>query len=232
MPINNIILNGNVDPDADPYFSQLVFLQNWSGAAGAAAPTVEQSPLARAITNIGSVVQGGDNTVSFNGTSQALQMAALAASVLSGDYCIEGWVSAHSLSPDASFLSMGPLTANTDIKLEVTAGKAFAFFPDGSSTGLFYISPNDKVIDTMYHYAITRTGGVVRTRWNGVNVTGTPANVGNLATGSGRTTRLGNLEGQSLWFSGKLGPQRITKGTDRYGIANFTPPDFGPFPIR
>lgn len=86
------------------------------------------------------------------------------------------------------------------------------------------------VVNTWYHWAVTRTGGQMRAYFDG-NYTigdfgGAPADMG----GSSEPLRIGSLAGADNWHDGWIDNVRLTIGTARYtGTGSYTIPtsDFG-----
>jgi hypothetical protein len=142
----------------------------------------------------------------------------------SGDFTIESWVYWNSYASNAGIIYKGPVGDS--------GYGSYLFYQSGQSL-YFYASSNGSAWDRVsnlqiaatpslgvwHHIAVTRSGNVYRTFFNGTLVESTTVS-GNLLSDSS-SLNIGRYNPSV--FDGYIDDLRITKGYARY-TANFTPP--------
>lgn len=235
--LTNSMRFGGGNPD--PYWANVVFYLPM--LAPGAAP-VDVSPLARTVTVTGTPGGYTADAGLFAGqtayqnawletdpSTKGLTVPAVAGANLDGDFTIEGWFLLTLLSGDrdalwkqynaAESLSFGPVMQASGLNESpslITEPNFLAGAP------LFDAGRNwtGEVADhgRWHHYAVDRTGGVLRLYMDGQPMPWT----GTQSTDWNGPLRIGHGTGLWVW-RGYIGPQRVTKGVARYQGVPFVP---------
>lgn len=227
MPINNIILNGNIDPDTDPLFSKVVFILNNLGAAGSNA-FVDSSSKGKTVNKVGTPTIDGNNGMICTGSS-ALLVPASADFVFPGDFCWEYWLT-DPMTGVHDHLACGTVSSASEWTV-LGSGATLQAYPN---SGVWNGAKVNPVANTRTHIAVYRIGTNVCVATNGkVKADSTNSFSGTIGN-SVSPLSIGARNGASNFLSASsiMGPVRITKGDPRYGTTDFTPPDFGPFQTK
>jgi len=161
----------------------------------------------------------GLGAVAFNGTSQNFTIASNAAfNFGTGDFTIEAWVNAASLSNDwfiASAANNGGLFFGYTQSIS-----PFGWGVGRTGVAWDYITGSTASINTWYHVAVCRSGTSLRMFINGnqVGTTGTNSQSYNLSANS---MTVGS-QATSFYLNGKIQNLLIYKGQALY-TSNFTP---------
>ena len=231
MPINNIILPGvPIDPTVDPLFANVILLLNMDGANGANT-FADSSSYNRTVSKVGSPTVDGANGLVLNGSS-ALSVPASADFLFPGDFCWELFITNNSVSGTQDLLNCGPMSfdgATTNKWSMLLSGAGLQTYPKNYNYGGF---TSGMTVGVRRHVAAYRIGSILYMAINGV-VTAFPGiDIAGTIGNSASVVSIGGRLAASNFVNGIEGPVRITKGNARYGTANFTPPDFGPFQIK
>ena len=172
------------------------------------------------------VTKYGTGSMYFDGTGDYLSIPHTKdINLSSGDFTIESWVYWNSYVNGAGIVYKGPVGGD--------GYGSYLFYQSGQSL-YFYASSNgsswDRVsnlqiaatpsLEVWHHIAVTRSGNVYRTFFNGTLVDSTTV-AGNLLSDSS-SLNIGRYNPAT--FNGYIDDLRITKGYARY-TANFTPPN-------
>ena len=175
----------------------------------------------------------GGGSIAFDGTGDYL-LAPVDANQNynfgTGDFTVECWFYANSLSSTSYAGLMGCNNANVD-------GNTSAWAAYVRSNGIFFYGSTGTLTGVAgtvntgvwNHYAVTRSGNTLRLFLNGTQTTS--ATVTGSYTNSTVGFRVGDEpDSSNPAFNGYIDDLRITKGVARY-TANFTPPS-APFPVQ
>jgi hypothetical protein len=227
-----LIITGSEKYKTDPYRSQVSLLLHGDGANGSTT-IVDSSPSPKAVTAFGnaqiSTAQSkfGGSSLAFDGSGDYLTLPT--SNQLSfgvSDFTLEGWIYV-------------PIT-NASFRCIFSIGRPFqVYHHDGTIDCSFsesesapYFTSQGPVssitANTWTHFAVTRSGTVIRTFVNGVagNAVNTTKSIFQSSTQPAIGTYLPSAA--SFLFAGYIDDLRITKGVARY-TSNFTPPT-APFP--
>lgn len=224
-------------PVFDPHFSAVSLLLHMDGANNSTTfPDSSANHLA-VTANGGAVVSTaqskfGGSSAYFDGAGDYLTVPSSTPLELGdSDFTIEMWYYYESpnTNPYPALISKGEQgsIASDAWTLEFTGGNLGAIFWTASNGPSGGTPPQDQWV----HVALTRSGSDARLFVDGVlqgtyssftNTIATNAN-GQLVIGCGW------YDLTSRFFKGYIDELRITKGVDRYGASNFTPPT-APFP--
>jgi hypothetical protein len=203
---------------ADPYFSNVSLLLHMDGVNGSTTFT-DNSSNALAVTRTGtpaiSTAQSvfGGASASFDGTGQFLSPSSSTGMLFSnGDFTVEFWFYANSLSASAYSAIMGFHNGGTtDWGVFARSNGVWIY---GGGAGL--IGGGTVATGVWNHFAATRNGTTVRTYLNGTQV-GSATNVtGDYTNNAGNTFRVGDDHTSvNPSFSGLLDDIRITKAVAR-----------------
>jgi hypothetical protein len=155
----------------------------------------------------------GGSSAAFDGNGDYLMWAKTA--LASSDFTIEGWVNLNSL---ASYQSIfGGIEIGLDIQNSTTIVMGYNATPGGFARTVPTISTG-----TWYHFAISRTSGVIRIFWNGTQAGATVASA--VTNNSSTNWVIGrNAENAAQYYlNGYVDEFRITIGSGRY-TSDFTP---------
>lgn len=143
----------------------------------------------------------------------------------SGDWTIDFRVRFNSESAYDTFFSQWPGAGNYGILLaqDATTNTVYLF---ASSNGTAYTTcsaPWNPTTGTWYHFAVVRTGDVVKFFVNGAQI-GTNQTLTGSLFNSTATLNIGRIEvGNQHYFDGWIDEFRVSKGIARW-TSNFTPP--------
>ena len=133
-----------------------------------------------------------------------------------GDYTIEGWVYAHTISDARCVFYTRPASGYTHIlRYSGTTGWQL-YYPGGSNTSYTFNS-NNNALNQWVHHAIVRNSGVLKWYINGAEV----YSVSNSTNVVDTYLEIGNYA--SYYWHGYISDVRVVKGTAVY-TSNFTPP--------
>jgi len=167
-----------------------------------------------------SVVKYGTGSIKLNGTTDYLRPNAQLPFVFNtGDFTIEFWVYANSVSGWSTFFDNRPSTTSAGFFFGYNAG--FQYYSATSNL----ISGGTLSISTWTHVALCRASGSVRIFVNGTQVGSTATDNSNYNTSSvlANGPFIGSNYVPNDYLNGYLDEFRVTKGYARY-TANFTPP--------
>lgn len=194
-----------------------------NGSGGSGIVIISYSDLYSPATVSGGYIwslTSGAGSLYFNGSSQYLAMNQTA-NLGSGNFTIEGWFNASSLSANNIILDTWNTSPTNSWQIYLTSSAHLAWYnasiPATSITGSTTLQAG-----AWYHFAVVRSGTTVTTYINGVQ-DGTVTDSTNynnsavLWVGAQRNT------GPNAYFPGNLSNLRIVVGTAVY-TAPFTPP--------
>ena len=225
---------GGTDPD----FASVSLLLHMEGA-DASTTFTDSSPIGHTVTAAGNAQLDtavappyGASAGLFDGTGDYLSVAdAASLDFGTGDFTVEGWFRAASLSNAPVLwhkLSDGA-SADAGWFIEVDASNLYAgkgVATGGTDFGTFAVSLS---VNTWYHVAITRTGNSLQAYVGGNSLgTFTPGG-GGIANNVDNSSPmiLGGGGGSfftSLMLDGRMKDWRVTKGVRRYTGSSFTIP--------
>lgn len=172
------------------------------------------------------VTKYGTGSMYFDGTGDYLSIPHTKdINLNTGDFTIESWVYWNSYVDGAGIVYKGPVGGNGyGSYLFYQSGQSLYFYASSNGSGWDRVS-NLQIAATpslgvWHHIAVTRSGNVYRTFFNGTLVDSTTV-AGNLLSDSS-SLNIGRYNPAT--FNGYIDDLRITKGYARY-TANFTPPD-------
>jgi hypothetical protein len=211
----------------DPFWANVVFLQNFQGTNGS-KPATEQGPLALPITWNGDAVIStaqspfaGGSSLALDGTGDSIQSPDSEAFNLSGDFTAEFWLY-PSANPSVVYL-LGQTVANTYapvLPFVASGGLGIAASATGSSWFInnFATGAPSLALSTWVYIAFTRSGNSWRC-WIGVSGATTQYLIGTgTYSGTPYNSTLPLILGGAnslYYFQGYIGPVRITKGVAR-----------------
>ncbi len=204
---------------ADPYFPVTTLLLNGNGTNGAQNNTfLDSSTNNFTITRNGNTTQGTFSPFSQTGWSNYFSggyftAPANAAFSFPGDFTIECWINAPSLSSSnslwimdvggSSYLAFNPSATGVDVYL--------------NSLGVSFTATASIATNAWVHLALVRSGSTVRVYVNGTQATNTGTTSATLGS-SGATFRIGGFTGG---FTGYISNFRVVKSA--VYTSNFTP---------
>lgn len=212
---------------------------NMQGTAGTAVFT-DESPNALTVTPSGNAQLVADATygtvASFDGNGDYLTLPSNAAfNFGTGDFTVEFWFYNSnpatqnncliSLNDNNNFyagLRVYYNSTNTLDTLVSTTGSSWSVIANNAAS-------NSVTKNTWNHYAIVRSGSLLKTFLNGVQYMADRSITGSVFASSDHLIATVRSGSPTDYFNGRIGPLRITKGVARY-TANFTPPT-GLFPV-
>jgi hypothetical protein len=229
MPLKPAII------DKDPYFSSVSLLLRMNGANGSTT-FVDSGPNALAITRFGdaqiSTAQSkyGGASAYFDGTGDYLRITdSTRFNFGSGDWTVEFWF--YNSNPSDQWKGLIDLSdgnngyagiwvsylSNNSIQTSIsTTGFSWAVTATGTANS---VSKN-----VWNHYAVVRTGNVVKIFLNGIQYVSNSTITGSVYAAKFNHF-IGSFGAAGLNYNGYLDDIRITKGICRY-IANFSPPAY------
>jgi hypothetical protein len=207
----------------DPYFSSVVLLLNGD-------TITDLSSIPRPITNSGSVSintsnkKYGTGSMSFNGSSQALLIAATPQFNFStNNFTIECWFNQTSkLSSYPCLINFNGPWGSGVFEFQVNTNDVGnkVCFSINNGGGNILTSTTNPTFGTWYHAAVVKDGSTLRLFVNGIQeASATYTNDINLSMNT--TANVGGISDK--YFNGYIDDLRITKGIARY-TSNFTPP--------
>lgn len=223
----------------DPFWANVVFLQNFQGTNGS-MPATDQSQYAHALTWNGDAVISTAQSPFAGGSSADLDGSGDFLSVPdndswdmgSGNFTIEMFFRVRSYGKlqfgayrQQLMGNYGGATAGWGFSLSGTVSSYTQILAGTGDTSIVAASHNT-TLNTWHHIAWTKSGSSHTLWMNGASIgTGTQLAMFN----SSAALLIGRNSVATAWdFDGNVGPIRITKGIARY-TTNFTPPT-APFP--
>jgi hypothetical protein len=213
---------------SDPYWNYVSYLsQSLSVNAAQNNTFLDASTNNATITPNGTPTQGtsapfGSNWSNYFPGSAYLTGTANALNQLTGDFTIEFWAYASSLSGQQGLMTITNITSSSTNGLSIyfNTGNILSFFVNGNgtitSTSATYTN------NTWYHIALVRSGSTNTLYVNGVSSATSATTPTWPTTPSIGVGRLYN-DNTSFTFTGYISNLRIVKGTAVY-TGNFTPP--------
>ena len=132
------------------------------------------------------------------------------------DFTIEGWVNLNSL---ASYQSVfGGIEIGFDIQNSTTIVMGYNSTPGGFARTVPTISTG-----TWYHFAISRTSGIIRIFWNGTQAGAAVTSETTENTSTNWVIGRNAENAAQYYLNGYVDEFRVTIGTGHY-TSNFTPP--------
>lgn len=229
--LNPYRFGGAPAPGGDPYWSSVSALLKFDSGSGDA---VDSGPLGLVLTKgalaaysvdskfgpYAGSFPGGETSSFTAGINSAFEFG-------SGEFTIEGWVKVASTTVEQVLLSMRRTVSGLYSNMVRISPTGRLGWSDGVA---WRETVNPVPLNTYFHFAISRAGGVLSIFINGE--TGySAANTADLSTARGLVvgrTDIGDSQ-PAVAFVGLLDEVRITKGVGRYS-ATFVPPA-SPFPI-
>lgn len=217
---------GGIVTGGDPYYSAVSLLLSMDGTNGSTTFT-DNSSNALAVTAVGSPTIStsqsvfGGSSVSFNGTGQYLSPSSSTGMLFgTGDFTVEFWFYANSLSSTAYSCLMGFHNGGSeDWGVFVRSNGVWMY---GGGAGL--VGGGTVSTGAWNYFAASKSGTIVRTFLNGTQVGVSTSATGNYTNNAGNAFRIGDdYTTVNPSFNGLIDDLRITKGVSRYS-ANFTPP--------
>jgi hypothetical protein len=225
-------------PGVDPYYYATSLILNMQGTPGGTT-FVDESPNALSVTPYGNAQLATDATfgtvASFDGNGDYLSIPSNAAfNFGTGDFTVEFWFYNSnpatqnncliSLNDNNNFyagLRVYYNSTNTLDALVSTTGSSWSVIANNAAS-------NSVTKNTWNHYAIVRSGSLLKTFLNGVQYMADRSITGSVFASSDHLIATVRSGSPTDYFNGHIGPLRITKGVARY-TANFTTPT-GLFP--
>ena len=177
-------------------------------------------------TNITSTITETTGSVYFDGTGDYLQVLPSDDLSLTGDFTIEYWTyltgtENHMRQISSGNYYSGGYNGNWYFGFNATQNNMVFYTYDGQSDSEYVIIPYTPSLNTWYHIAATRVGGIVTIYINGVSV-GSGTISKDLIDGAAGGLQIGRLTiyGDHIGYISNL---RICKGHAVY-TSNFTPP--------
>jgi Concanavalin A-like lectin/glucanases superfamily len=218
--------------DTDPLFANVILLCGFEGADGSTS-FVDESSFARTLTAVNNAqidtaqFKFGASSYLGDGTDDRVSAAHNADMNLgSGDFTIECWARFNASGINQGVLGKyASISANAAWVLERLDNNALQFrFYDGTTE---YSMPASGIpVNSNWHHLVAeRAGNNCGVAVNGI--------FGTLSSVSGRTINAGTdaltigarvQGGFTTSINGHLDEVRITKGSNRYNLTNFTPP--------
>lgn len=227
----------------DPYFSSVSLLLNGNGTNGAQNGTfIDSSTTGLTFTPSGNATQGSFNpfglpapystsvnggSLFFDGTTDYLTSAALAANQLTGNFTIEFWAYTLAANTQQGLVNVNATTSSGGAgnSIYFNTGGGITYYISGNGAGGIVSTANSLIsANTWYHIALVYVSSttVSNLYLNGTSVaTLTDASTFS-ATPSVGVGRIFN-DGTGSVMNGYISNVRILKGTALY-TANFTPP--------
>lgn len=212
-----------VTSGGDPYFPNVRTLLTGEGSNGSTT-IVDRSPLGANWTANGtariSTTQSkwGGSSILFDGNGYLTAPAPSSQYTLDNNFTIEWWVNPQQLQG-----LMTDFRGGTYFEIGISGGKFY--FVNPGVGGFNYFSPT-LGINTWYHVAVTRSGGLIRAFCNGV-LGATLSSSTAIVAGTGRPIvgADGNVPtyGPSKLYA-HIDDYRLTTGVARY-TSNFVPPE-------
>ncbi len=217
---------------SDPDFANVILLCGFEGADGSTS-FVDESSFARTLTAVNQAqidtaqFKFGSSSYLGDGTDDYVEAAHNANMTLgSGDFTIECWVRFADTGVDRTFLGKAGVFAfeSAWVFERLSGGGAEFRFVDGT-TGYNVLGPIVPANTNWHHLVAERAGNNC-----GIAVNGS---FGGLTSVAGRTINAGvnpltigaRVQGGFVnCINGHLDEVRITKGSNRYNLTNFTPP--------
>jgi len=230
--IHRLFSGGAAAGPTDPYFDQTTLLLHGDGTNGAQNNTfLDSSTNNFTITRNGNTTQGTFSPFSqddgkwgnyFDGSGDYLTVADNAALDLgTGNFTIEAWIFATSVSPTANFtiVAKGASSATGTWQFDITSSSKLRIQYDSAGE---IISTASLVANTWNHVAVVREGtGSNQTK---LYINGTNDGTGTVSSnlGDASTVKIGLNRDGTTYFQGYISNLRIVKGTAVY-TSNFTP---------
>ena len=227
----------------DPYFSSVALLLNGNGTNGDQNNTfIDSSTTGLTFTRSGNATQGSFNpfgspapystnansgSLFFDGTTDYLTSAALAANQLTGNFTMEFWAYTLAANTQQGLVNVNATTSSGGAgnSIYFNTGGGITYYISGNGTGGIVSTANSLIsANTWYHIALVYVSSttVSNLYLNGTSVaTLTDASTFS-ATPSVGVGRIFN-DGTGSVMNGYISNVRILKGTALY-TANFTPP--------
>ena len=228
----------------DPYFSSVALLLNGDGTNGAQNNTfIDSSVNALTFTRSGNATQGSFNpfglpapystsvnggSMYFDGTTDYLTSAALAANQLTGDFTMEFWAYTLAANTQQGLVNVNATTSSGGAgnSIYFNTGGGITYYISGNAAGGIVSTANSLInANTWYHIALVYVSSttVSNLYLNGDSVaTLTDASTWS-ATPSIGVGRIFN-DGTGSVMNGYISNVRILKGTALYTTNHFTPP--------
>jgi hypothetical protein len=220
----NIVRNATKTATGDPYFSSVSLLLHMDGANGSTTFT-DSGPNALAVTAAGSAAistaqsKFGGASGYFNGSSGTLLSASSSVlDVSSGDFTIEFWFYASSVSSTKMLYELGT-GASGDLQILIYSGTVSFGVGGGGATVSQSVSAN-----TWHHICCVKSGSGLFFYLNGIKSSSTTQTVN-----SKTNAYIGGRSGGSLLFTGYIDDFRVTKGVARQTGSSITVPT-APYP--
>ena len=160
----------------------------------------------------------GGSSALFDGTGDYLKLGPETTDFGTGDFTIEGWVRFNSTSGSQVFYDR---RENVGINYGILLywnGSAFVYHGNVATR----ISGGTAVINTWYHWAVSRNSGSTKMFIDGVQVGSTYTDTLNYTYSSSQSNQIGgSISLDSTWFNGHIDEIRVSNSA-RY-TANFTP---------
>lgn len=206
----------NIFSYGDQYFSNVVLLTKFEGVNGGTSfydhSLSQKVPTVVGQTNT-DVAQSkfGDTSARFDGTTDYLQYSDSTDWTLTGDFTVEFWFRANTLSSYRSYVHWNN-----------GASQLWALYSNGTTFGLYvggFVLSTTITTATWYHVAIVRSGSTIRMYLDGTEV---GSGYTNASSWNPTDITIGANYAGDESFNGWIDELRITNGTARYTSA-FTP---------
>lgn len=226
-----------IGPSADPYSDYVSLLLHGNGANGSTT-FIDSSSHGHTVTANGdaeiSTTQSkfGGASMYFDGSGDYIDCGTDSSYAMgSGDFTIEGWfyyLGTGNLYPtiisnNFGSWTTGAISFHTDHTSHQDKMSLWAY--DHSNSTPIGVSTTSIIYNQWHHFAIVRSGTVLRLAYNG-QIEATTTISASLEFNFDLSSLLiggGNWGGPNGYFNGYIDDLRITKGVARY-TSNFTPP--------
>ena len=215
--------------DTDPNFADVSLLLHFDGTNGGTTFTDHSSyahsvAFRQSVTTSTTQSKFGGAAGFFNGNHYLTYTSAAEFDLTTGDFTVETWFYATSLSTAAVIVTKASGTGFYAFRLEHNlSGQLQSRAFDTANAQIYTITDAGAMSNnTWYHIALTRNGSTFTLWRDGVSV-GTATSSASLRTNSGDPIAIGELTNSSSAITGYLDDLRITKGVCRY-TSTFTPP--------